>query len=352
MHGKSAFFDLDFEALAAFVEGKSLPKFRAKQICEAIYKKKIFDFSKISSLPLALREMLADEFELAVAKPLKKRVSQDDTGKYLFELSDGKYVEAVLLEAPDDDSEKMRKTLCLSTQVGCAQGCRFCASALGGFKRNLSSAEIVSQLLPFAQGGKFEFENIVVMGMGEPLANFDNTLAALKIINERFEFGARRITLSTCGIADKIRKLAEMKFPFRLAISLHGASDAVRSQIMPVNKRFPLDELIPAAKEFAESNGRMITLEYILIENLNDTFKDAAALAKIAAELHAHVNLIPYNTVIGLDWRRPSLERRQAFLKFLKDNRASATLRREKGSDIEAACGQLALVAERAKQDS
>lgn len=343
------FFDLDFEALKKALEGGGFQKFRASQVWDGVYKNKIFDFSQITNIPKDLREWLGQNYKIATAKALDKKISIDDTGKHLFELSDGYYIECVILEAPEADTEQMRKTICISTQVGCAQGCKFCASTLRGFKRNLTASEIVSQLLPFASAGKFDFENIVVMGMGEGLANFDNLMSALKIVNERFGFGARRITVSTCGIADKIQKLAEGGFPYRLAVSLHGASNEVRDKIMPVNRRFPLEMLIPALEAFAQSNGRMITLEYILIDKVNDSFKDADNLVKIALRLHAHVNLIPYNKVESLPWKRPDMSRRNSFLKVLRDKKVSATLRREKGSDIEAACGQLALIAERKK---
>lgn len=349
---KREFFLLEFDELAEVLASAGFRAFRAKQVWEGVYKKKIFDFSEITSLPADLRKYLADNFEIKTALPLRKRTSSDDTGKYLFELSDGYFIESVLLEAPEGEGDEFRKTLCISTQVGCAQGCRFCASTMRGFKRNLDSSEIISQLLPFARNGEFEFENIVVMGMGEPLANFANVVKALYIIKDRFGFGARRITLSTCGIADKIKELADMKFPFRLAISLHGASNEVREKIMPVNKRFPLEALLPAAKAFAKSNGRMITLEYILIDKVNDNFSDAKLLSGIANSLRAHVNLIPYNKVEGLDWKRPGLDRRKAFFNALKSKGVSCTLRKEKGSDIEAACGQLALVAERKKLEN
>lgn len=346
---KKPFFDLDFDSLSSEIAEAGLPKFRAKQVWEAVYEKKIFDFAKMSSLPAALRERLKQRYAISAAEPVGGKISADETGKRLFELSGGGFVECVILEAPDDESGGIRKTLCVSTQLGCAQGCKFCASTARGFKRNLSSPEIVSQLLPFAEGGRFAFENIVVMGMGEPLANFDNVMKALHIINARFGFGARRITLSTCGIADKISELASSGFPYRLAVSLHGATNEARDKIMPVNRRFPLEKLIPAVRELAKASGRMVTLEYILIDKINDSFKDADELAKIALSLRAHVNLIPYNTVEGLPWRRPSPQRRKAFFNALKGKNVSCTLRREKGSDIEAACGQLALVTERAK---
>ncbi len=328
-------------------------KFRVRQIFDAVYGRKIFTPADFPAIPQKLKEYLTENFEFSAGKLLGNREACDETRKYLFELSDSKFVECVLLEAPTEDDNKIRKTLCISTQVGCASGCKFCASGLRGFFRNLTADEIVSQALPFVKSvernGKierrFEFENIVVMGMGEPLANLDNLLLALSVFNspDKFGFGARRITVSTCGLADKIELLANSNFPYRLAISLHGSTNVVREKIMPINKKFPLEKLMEATEKFSATNGRMITLEYILIKNINDSFVDARELAKIARRLHAHVNLIPYNKVDGLDWERPNSSRRLAFAKVLKDASISHTLRREKGSDIDAACGQLVL---------
>jgi 23S rRNA (adenine2503-C2)-methyltransferase len=256
--------------------------------------------------------------------------------------------------------EQSRRTICISTQVGCAYGCKFCASGLEGWKRDLSVGEIVSQLVQVCRiedqadpirsaQGLASFDNIVVMGMGEPLANYDNLLAALRIVNAAwgFCFGARRITISTSGVVPKILKLADEELGFRLAISLHGATNEVRNQIMPVNRKFPLEELVPAAKAFARKHGRMLTLEFILIEDINDSLEQARKLAVIARELHAHVNLIPYNKVEGLPWVRPSLTRQDRFVKELRALGVTATLRREKGHDIDAACGQLRLQKEK-----
>jgi 23S rRNA (adenine2503-C2)-methyltransferase len=237
--------------------------------------------------------------------------------------------------------------------------CAFCASGLAGLKRDLSAGEIVAQLLqvcyredertPRAHAELASFDNIVVMGMGEPLANYENLIRALTILNADWGlgFGARRITVSTSGLVPKILKLAEEPLGFRLAISLHGATDEVREQIMPVNKAFPLAKLIPAIRTFAERHGRMVTLEFILIENVNDSLEQAEALREIARDLHAHVNLIPYNTVEGLPWKRPSVTRQEKFADILRDARVSVTLRREKGHDIDAACGQLRLKTEK-----
>jgi 23S rRNA (adenine2503-C2)-methyltransferase len=237
--------------------------------------------------------------------------------------------------------------------------CAFCASGLAGLKRDLLAGEIVAQLLqvchredartPRARAELASFDNIVVMGMGEPLANYDATLQALRIVNAEWGlgFGARRITLSTSGLVPKILRLAEEDLGFRLAISLHGATDEVRERIMPVNKAYPLAELIPAIRTFSARHGRMVTLEFILIEDVNDSLEQAGKLRDIALDLHAHVNLIPYNTVAGLDWRRPSLTRQERFADVLRAARVSVTLRREKGHDIDAACGQLRLRTER-----
>jgi 23S rRNA (adenine2503-C2)-methyltransferase len=286
------------------------------------------------------------------------------TDKLLLELRDGSLIETVIIRAPQDGVglEHSRKTICISTQVGCAMGCVFCASGLDGLKRNLSAGEIVAQLLqvcyredahtPRARTELASFDNLVVMGMGEPLHNYDNLIAALSILNADWGlgFGARRITISTSGLVPQIRKLADEPLGFRLAISLHGATDEVREKIMPVNKRWPLADLLPAAQDFSQRHGRMLTLEFILIEEVNDSLEQAAALADIARDLHAHVNLIPYNTVGGLSWRRPSVARQERFASVLADNRVSYTLRREKGHDIDAACGQLRLRTERGRE--
>jgi 23S rRNA (adenine2503-C2)-methyltransferase len=252
-----------------------------------------------------------------------------------------------------------RKTICISTQVGCAMACVFCASGLAGLRRDLLAGEIVAQLLqvcrledertPRAHPGIASFDNIVVMGMGEPLANYDALIRALTIVNAEWGLGvgARRITISTSGIVPKILRLADEPIGFRLAISLHGATDEVRERIMPVNKAFPLAKLLPAVKAFSQKHGRMVTLEFILIDGVNDSREQAQKLRDIALDLHAHVNLIPYNAVEGLPWKRPSLTRQKVFAEILERSRVSVTLRREKGHDIDAACGQLRLKTEK-----
>ena len=339
------------------------PRYRAGQVFEWLYPRRAEIAETMTNLPAGLRAWLAEQYDFEATSLVQRKASSDVTQKILQRLRDGSLIETVIIRAPMEGvgQEKSRRTICISTQVGCAYGCKFCASGLEGWKRDLSIGEIVSQLVQVcriedkadparAADGLASFDNIVVMGMGEPLANYDNLLAALRIVNAQwgFGFGARRVTISTSGVVPKILKLAEEPLGFRLAISLHGATNEVRNQIMPVNKKFPLEELIPAAKAFARKHGRMLTLEFILIEDINDSLEQAKKLAVIARELHAHVNLIPYNKVEGLPWVRPSLTRQDRFVKELRALGVTATLRREKGHDIDAACGQLRLQTEKA----
>jgi 23S rRNA (adenine2503-C2)-methyltransferase len=289
-------------------------------------------------------------------------------------LADHSLIESVLIPAnpalygePSD-----RHTLCVSTQVGCAYGCKFCASGLAGWKRNLDPDEIVEQVLAVERwhwqeaaalpgeegeiaaeseepsGGRL-VSNLVIMGMGEPLANYDNLLKALKILNAPWGggIGARKITISTSGLAPQIRKLADEPLQFRLAISLHGATDETRTRIMPVNRKYPLSELAAAGEYYQQNRGRMITFEYILIAGVNDALDQVPPLAALARRLNAKVNLIPYNHVEGLPWERPAEAVQDSFLKALESRGIGATLRREKGHDIDAACGQLRLKTER-----
>ena len=340
------------------------PRYRAGQVFEWLYPRRAETPEAMTNLPANLRAWLLANYDFEATSLVQRKASSDVTQKILQRLRDGSLIETVIIRAPMEGvgQEKSRRTICISTQVGCAYGCKFCASGLEGWKRDLSIGEIVSQLVQVcriedktdparAAEGLASFDNIVVMGMGEPLANYENLMSALRIVNAPwgFGFGARRVTISTSGVVPKILKLAEEPLGFRLAISLHGATNEVRNQIMPVNKKFPLEELIPAAKAFARKHGRMLTLEFILIEDINDSLEQAKKLAVIARELHAHVNLIPYNKVEGLPWVRPSLTRQDRFVKELRALGVTATLRREKGHDIDAACGQLRLQTEKAE---
>jgi 23S rRNA (adenine2503-C2)-methyltransferase len=348
------------ETLTASLAAAGEKPFRAGQVLDWVYKKRARSWDDMTNPPKALRAWLDQEFTLMPAALVLNRHSADVTDKLLLELGDRSLIETVIIRAPQDGVglDHSRKTICISTQVGCAMGCVFCASGLAGLKRDMSAGEIVAQLLqvcyaedartPRARSELASFDNIVVMGMGEPLANYDALMRALTIVNAPWGlgFGARRITVSTSGLVPKILRLADEPLGFRLAVSLHGATDEVRTRIMPVNKAFPLAKLLPAVRAFTERHGRMVTLEFILIEDVNDSMDQARRLRDIALDLHAHVNLIPYNTIEGLPWKRPEVTRQLAFAKVLERADVSVTLRREKGHDIAAACGQLRLKTE------
>lgn len=361
---------LSAEELQAQFQEWGQPAYRASQVLEWLYTRRVKSWDEMTNLPKTLREQLRKNFSLGTLELVQVQGARDTTRKFLWRLGDGAFVESVLIPAnPALYGEASdRHTLCVSTQVGCAYGCRFCASGLDGFKRNLRCDEIVEQVLSVerwhvsetrqleAREGKPAAEvrdrlvnNLVIMGMGEPLANYDNLLAALRILNAPWGggIGARKITISTSGLGPQIRRLAEDPLQFRLAISLHGATDETRNKIMPVNRKYPLADLTNACEFYLKRKDRMITLEYILIAGVNDALTETKPLAELAHRLFAKVNLIPYNTVEGLEWQRPEESAQEAFLAALQEQKVTATLRREKGHDIDAACGQLRLKAER-----
>lgn len=331
--------------------------YRAKQLQEWVWKHRVTSFDAMTNLPPALREQLAAQCSL---RPLEVvEVNESTTGttrKFLSRMQDGHLVESVIIPAAVGQGgvHSDRITLCVSSQVGCAFGCKFCASGLLGLTRNLTTAEIVGQIVAAEEISGTRVDNLVFMGMGEPLANMDNLLAALTIIMDQqsLNIGARHITISTSGNVPGLRRLAEFGKPLRLAVSLHGASDEVRSQVMPVNRKWPLGELIPALREWNRTGKHMITLEYILIRDVNAMLPEARKLARVARELNAKVNLIPYNTVEGLPWVRPSEADCKAFCRALMAEKIPVTMRYEKGHDINAACGQLRLRRTQQKTDS
>ena len=351
------------------------PAYRVTQLLEWLYARRVAKWEAMTNLPKPLREKLQQSFSLHCLELVRKQGAHDTTQKFLWKLADGSLIESVLIPAnPALYGEASdRHTLCISTQVGCAYGCKFCASGLDGWKRNLAPDEIVEQVLaverqvtsdkrqvagkeivpPATRHLSRAIDNVVVMGMGEPLANYDNLLKALKILNAPWGggIGARKITISTSGLAPQIRRLAAEPLQFRLAISLHGATDAVRNRIMPVNRKHPLKELVAACEQYQIQKGRMLTFEYILIAGVNDSVEQAAPLGALARKLFAKVNLIPYNKVEGLQWERPDEKVCEAFLRALEKQKVIATLRREKGGDIDAACGQLRLKTERELSD-
>ena len=325
---------------------------REKQIREWIFQRFASSFDEMTNVPAGLRTDLAGRFRLAAVEPVKIQGSADTTRKILWRLGDGSLLESVLIPAnPGSDGDRRgRLTLCVSSQVGCAYGCRFCASGLDGWRRNLTAAEIVGQVLGAAKIAGRRPENLVFMGMGEPLANLPRLRSAMEILTspEGVGIGARHLTVSTSGLAPQIEELAQIPGQFRLALSLHAGTDETRNKIMPVNRKYPLEKLIPACETFARAKRKMITFEYILLKDLNDDPAEAQAVVRHARRLHAKVNLIPYNTVEGLPYERPSEPAIRRFQKVFKDAGVEATVRREKGHDIDAACGQLRLREEKA----
>jgi len=338
---KEHFLNLSRDEVTEWLAQWGEAKFRAGQVLDWVYGKRVFDFAAMSNLPASLRVRLDEAFDLRL--PSIEREVGDETHKFLFTLADGERIEAVLLAAHegDDGAQSRRRTLCVSSQAGCAYGCGFCATGQGGWRRDLQANEIVGQALAVEQAVQERVDNVVFMGMGEPFANYDNVMKGIGILNSLVGIGARHITVSTCGLPPQIRAFAEQPLQLRLAVSLHGMSDAVRGRMMPVNKKYPVAEVLDACEYFARRKKQSLTFEYILVAGVNDNTAQAVALAACAGRLGAKVNLIPYNAVEGLDWQRPSETTMREFLSVLRHRGISATLRREKGGDIAAACGQL-----------
>ncbi|MGE4589393.1 MAG: 23S rRNA (adenine(2503)-C(2))-methyltransferase RlmN [Acidaminococcaceae bacterium] len=340
---KKDVFGLSLEALQDLLVTYGFKKFRAKQVFEWIYKKSVFEFSKMKNISKDDIMLLEENFTILPAniKILKEQISSDKlTRKVLIELPDGNSIETVLM------SHDYGFSVCISSQVGCNMGCAFCASGLTGFVRNLTKAEILLQVYYFNQHllstGGF-VSRVVVMGSGEPLLNFDAVMRALEFLHMEttLNMSYRNMTISTCGIIPGIEKLAIKKLPINLAISLHSARDDMRSELMPINKTYPFLEVIKAADGYAKATGRQVTYEYIMIANKNDTLLDAELLSNALRFKNSSVNLIPANPVEEKGFKRPSTNTVERFLQVLKKNHINATVRREMGKDIDAACGQL-----------
>jgi 23S rRNA (adenine2503-C2)-methyltransferase len=346
MH-QSAVTGLSLEEVSSALEELGEPNYRAKQLVQWIYEKRAGGYDQMSNLGKGLREKLSQWRSLTTMECVTVQGSKDTTQKFLFKLHDGRYVETVLIPASPAlyGSAADRRTACVSSQVGCAYDCKFCASGLAGFTRNLGADEIVEQLLQVERHSGEKVNNIVFMGMGEPLANLPNVLKTVEIINADWgmNIGARHMTVSTSGLAPQIKRLADQPLQIRLAVSLHGATDEVRERIMPVNKKYSIECLFESLRYWRERKKQKVSFEYILIDEVNDSLSQARHLARRARQLGSKVNLIPYNTVDGLHWKRPPENRQIAFLNVLREAGVSATLRREKGHDIDAACGQLRL---------
>jgi 23S rRNA (adenine2503-C2)-methyltransferase len=325
--------------LAAYLEKLKYPKYHAQQIFSWLYQKEVTNISSMSNLSLGLRSKLKDGFYISQLNLVKKQVSQDSTRKYLFELEDKNTIESVLIPHPE------RNTTCLSTQAGCKYSCKFCASGAAGFVRNLNQAEILNQILSIKKDIKDSINNIVFMGIGEPLDNYDTLLNSIRIINSKYGFniGQRKITISTAGLTDGIKKLAREGLQIELSVSLHSAIDSKRSCIIPLNKKYPLDKLSSALKEFAKLTKRKITFEYILLGGFNTLPEDAEALVKFTRGLDCKVNIIPFNPVQDTEFYPPNKLESLFFKDYLVKHNVDVTVRQPRGQDIEAACGQLRL---------
>lgn len=327
----------NLDEIERFMLENNQSKFRAKQIYNWIYLKSVDSFEKMTDLSLETRELLKEKALFSKSVIKDKQVSKDGTIKYLFELIDGNFVEAVLMRFDN----RANLTACISTQVGCPMGCSFCATAKLGFKRNLDTNEIVQQIFLIQADTGLKITNIVYMGQGEPLLNFDNLLNSIKIFREQFQIGARRITVSTCGIIPQIEKLADLNFQSTLAISLHASDNEKRKQIMPVSNKYPYDKLIDALKKYTDKTGRRVTIEYVLIKDVNDTLEDAKKLAYSISKLKSNVNLIVYNQNEYSQYKKPLKENVMRFKYILEASGKKVTIRLERGGDIDAACGQL-----------
>jgi len=339
---KTLIYDLDREAVKDLLAEWKQPAFRANQIWEGIYRNLKTSPAEWSNLPASLKQIMAEKSEFTGLTPVDRLESSDRmTVKTLFTTHDGHPVEAVLMKYDE------RRTLCISTQAGCAMGCVFCATGQMGFSRNLTSGEIVEQVLYYARELKKDDEtvtNIVVMGMGEPFLNYDNTLDAIDRLNDPhgFGLGARRFTISTVGLVPQIRDFADEKRQVNLAVSLHAANDELRSNLLPINRKYPLSELIPACRDYVENTGRRITFEWALIDNVNDRPEDARELANLIRGIICHVNVIPLNPTTEFCGKATSHDRALAFSEELNSIGIPCTVRLRRGIDIQAGCGQLA----------
>jgi len=338
-HSKPNIKDLTLERLTGWLKERGEPPFRARQVFQWLYQRRARSFEDMTSVSKTLRQLLAEQFSLGSLECDSLAGAEDGTRKFAFRLADGKRIESVLMP------NATHYTLCVSTQVGCAMGCGFCMTAKMGLERNLSAGEIVEQVVACAreiEDGKI-LRNIVFMGMGEPFHNYDNLTDALDILSEDFGFGFswRRMTVSTSGLVPAIRRFAQDKVRAMLAVSLNGARDEVRTRLMPVNKRWNIEALLDACREFPADNRYRLTFEYVLIAGVTDELADARRLVKLLHGMKCKVNLIPYNAGPGSPYQSPAPAHVRAFQEILLDRGILATVRISKGQDIAAACGQL-----------
>jgi len=331
------FYDLTFKDLKGYLKAQGYKPFAATQIFEWVYKKDTLDFNKMTNIAKPLRSELSKTFAFPSLKEASRQVASDGTKKYLFELHDGQLVESVLME------HEYGLSLCVTSQVGCNMGCTFCASGLKKKTRDLTAGEMVQQILEVQNKEDVRISHVVVMGTGEPFDNYENTMNFVNIINhpKALEIGARHITISTSGIVPKIDAFADEQLQVNLAISLHAADDKTRSKLMPINNKYPLKDLMRSAQYYVRKTNRRITFEYLLLGGVNDTLEHADKLSDLLRGMNAYVNLIPYNPVSEFDYNSSNNRQQNLFYDRLKKRGIQVTLRREKGGDIDAACGQL-----------
>lgn len=329
---------MTYGELAEVFSGKGLPGFRAKQVYQWLHCRLAASYDEMTDLPKALREQLAEEYPLNICTVAKKQVSAaDGTVKFLYALHDGDYIESVVMKY------KYGYTVCVSSQVGCKMGCAFCASTLGGFKRSLTAGEILSQVYTAQRELGERVSHIVLMGMGEPLDNIDNVMRFIELVTDEkgLNLSMRNISLSTCGVVPKIEELMKKKLQLTLSISLHAADSGLRSKIMPINKKYDVDELLAVCRRYAAETSRRISFEYSMLAGVNDSDECARLLASKLRGMLCHVNLIPVNEVEESPFKPSSPERIERFTEILAGSGITATVRRKLGSDIEASCGQL-----------
>jgi 23S rRNA (adenine2503-C2)-methyltransferase len=331
--------NLSPQELKQFITSFGKERYRSLQMLRWLYREGVHSIDEMTNLSKKFREELKEVSTLSSLRPLRVEESKDGTKKFLFELEDENLIESVLI------SDKSRLTLCVSTQVGCAFGCRFCLTGKKGWKRNLMVSEILNQILAVRETLKDEssITNIVLMGMGEPLANYDNTFKAIELMvhPEAFKFSSRRVTLSTAGLLPELERLSKDKVSLRLAISLNASDEETRSYLMPVNRRYPLKKLLEVCRHFPLRPRTRITFEYVLVEGINDTLQDAKRLVKLLRGIPSKINLIPLNEAPGIPFKKPSDEKVREFQEILMKGGFTAIVRASKGADISAACGQL-----------
>lgn len=328
---------LNLDEIEQITDSLGATKFRARQIHNWIYLKSVKEIDEMTDLSLKFREELKKVATVSDVKIKVKQVSTDGTIKYLLEYPDGECVETVLMRFDN----RANLTACVSSQVGCAVNCSFCATGKRGFIRNLSYKEIIEQVLTIQRDTRLKVTNVVFMGQGEPLLNLDNVLKAMEMFNENFQIGARRLTVSTSGIIPQIRKLADLDMQSTLALSLHAPNSETRLKLMPIEAKYNMKELHGALKYYVEKTGRRITIEYLLIKDLNDTIDSAKQLAMYLKDIKCNINLIPYNPTEKNDYKRPSNNAIMKFKSLMEHSGKKVTVRLERGADIDAACGQL-----------